>query len=473
MLNHVRLLLNSSLHISMNMKGKIMLLSAGVFLPTLLLASLFFLCGLWRSLVLASAHQALTSSYAAQTYVDRALDMDKNFSSRGVFIVFGLAQQEDCRVQAYDVQGNLLADSLRDEPALWDEDIAQAAAGVKAWTLRDMAGTSLLLFSFPVYAQGEIQGTLRFMRPLTEESHLMHRMAVTLILAILVSSITAYFLAGALAEVLVRPLAKLKHAATRIAAGNYEEQMQVQSGDEIESLAVDFECMRKSVQRAIQSLEAEQQKQKLFFDSVTHELKTPLTAIIGYAEILPRTQKPQDYQKGLAAIYKEGRRLLNLVEELLTLSRLGRPGFAVQLQSAPLKPLILEVVEEVRPRLLAQDIHLELLLEDSIAYFDHDKTKQILLNLFDNAIRHSECLTLEILLAGTTLHILDDGLGMEQETVRALLDPWRHFDVIQHAKGNGLGLAICYEIMRKQGGHLQIYSELNGGTEVVLCFAEE
>lgn len=463
-------IMRASVHLSM--KGKIMLLSAGVFLPTLLLASLFFLCGLWRSLVLASAHQALTSSYAAQTYVDRALDREENFSTRGAFIVFGLAQQEDCRVQAYDMEGNLLADSLRDEPALWDEDIAQATTGVKAWTLREMAGSSLLFFSFPVYAHGEMQGTLRFMRPLTEESHLMHRMAVALILAALVASVIAYFLAGVLAEALVRPLAKLKRAATRIASGNYEEKIQVQSGDEIESLAVDFECMRKSVQQAIQGLEAEQQKQKLFFDSVTHELKTPLTAIIGYAEILPRAQNPQDYQKGLAAIYKEGRRLLNLVEELLTLSRLGRPGFAVQLQNAPLKPLILEAVEEVRPRLSAQDIRLELLLEDSTARFDHDKTKQVLLNLFDNAIKHSECLTLEILLAGTELHILDDGLGMEQETMRALLNPWRHFDVIQHAKGNGLGLAICFEIMRKQGGHLQIYSEPNGGTEIILHFAE-
>ena len=115
------------------------------------------------------------------------------------------------------------------------------------------------------------------------------------------------------------------------------------------------------------------------------------------------------------------------------------------------------------------------MLTDDVCRFDRDKTKQVFLNILDNALRYSECMTIEIMMAGNEqqleVHILDDGIGMTKELQQALLDPVSRLRDARQAKGNGLGLAICREIMTKQGGAIDLYSHPSSGTEIVLSFA--
>lgn len=462
----------------MRMKGKVMLMSVAIFLPVLLAACSIAYSALAHSLVRASADTALRESYGAQLYVDRALEnTDKSeaaFQSHASLIAVYLSEQQGYRIQAYDVNGNLLADSVRNELSLPAGDIQEAVGGKKAWTVDETSGQTMLLLSFPVFADQQIVGVLRFLRPLTQETQLMQHTMWTMVIVILLAALLAWILAGFFADALTTPLRKLQQAAARISQGNYKEPVAIESGDEVEALARDFDKMRLGIRGYIEGLEQERRKQKMFLDSVTHEFKTPLTAIIGYAELIPRLQDEQARDRGLRSIHEEGRRLLKLVEELLALSRLGRAGFSVTNEEAPLAPLIREVVREMKPRLAEADIHLELMLTDAVCRFDRDKTKQVFLNILDNALRYSECMTIEILMAGNDrcleVHILDDGIGMTGDLQQALLDPVKRLRDARQAKGNGLGLAICREIMMKQGGSIDLYSHPSSGTEVVLGF---
>lgn len=463
----------------MRMKGKVMLMSVAIFLPVLLAACSIAYSALAHSLVQASANTSLRESYGAQLYVDRVLEgadkTEEAFRSHASLITAYLSEQLGYRIQAYDVHGSLLADSVRNELSLPAGDIQQAVAGEKAWTVDETGSEPVLLLSFPVFADQQIIGVLRFLHPLTRETQLMQRTLMMMAVVILFAALLAWVLAGFFADALTSPLHKLQQAAARISKGNYKEPVSIESGDEIEALAKDFDKMRLGIRGYIEGLEQERQKQKMFLDSVTHEFKTPLTAIIGYAELIPRLREEEAKARGLRSIHEEGRRLLKLVEELLALSRLGRTGFSVTDSEAPLAPLVREVVREVRPRLNAADIHLELMLTDDVCRFDRDKTKQVFLNILDNALRYSECMTIEIMMAGNEqqleVHILDDGIGMTEELQQALLDPVSRLRDARQAKGNGLGLAICREIMTKQGGAIDLYSHPSSGTEIVLSFA--
>lgn len=463
----------------MRMKGKVMLMSVAIFLPVLLAACSIAYSALAHSLVQASADTSLRESYGAQLYVDRVLEgADKTeaaFRSHASMITAYLSEQQGYRIQAYDARGNLLADSVRNELSLPAGDIQQAVAGEKAWTVDKTGSEAVLMLSFPVFADHHIIGVLRFLHPLTRETQLMQRTLMMMAVVILLAALLAWILAGFFADVLTSPLHKLQQAAARISQGNYQDSVRIESGDEIEALAQDFDKMRLGIRGYIEGLEQERQKQKMFLDSVTHEFKTPLTAIIGYAELIPRLHEKEAKARGLHSIHEEGRRLLKLVEELLALSRLGRTGFSVTDSEAPLAPLIREVVGEVTPRLEGADIHLELMLTDDVCRFDRDKTKQVFLNILDNALRYSECMTIEIMMAGNAqqleVHILDDGIGMTEALQQALLDPVSRLRDARQAKGNGLGLAICREIMTKQGGAIDLYSHPSSGTEIVLSFA--
>lgn len=466
------------MRICMRMKGKVMLMSVAIFLPVLLAAGSIAYSALAHSLVQASADTSLRESYGAQLYVDRVLEgadkTEESFQARASLMTAYLSEQQGYRIQAYDTQGNLLADSVRNELSLPAGDIWKAVDGEKAWAIDETGNDTVLMLSFPVFADQHIIGVLRFLRPLTRETQLMQRTLLMMVVVILLAALLAWILAGVLADALTSPLRKLQQAASRISRGDYNATVCIESGDEIEALAEDFDKMRVSIRGYIEGLEQERQKQKIFLDSVTHEFKTPLTAIIGYAELIPRLHDESAKTQGLHSIHEEGRRLLKLVEELLALSRLGRTGFSVTDRRAALAPLIREVVREVMPRLEEADIHLELMLTDDVCRFDWDKTKQVLLNLLDNALRYSECMTIEIMMASNVerleVHILDDGIGMTEAFQQALLDPVKRLHDVHQAKGNGLGLVICREIMMKQGGSIDLYSYPSSGTEVILGF---
>ena len=255
----------------------------------------------------------------------------------------------------------------------------------------------------------------------------------------------------------------LKQKSKNISEGKFKEKLHITSGDEVEDLANTFNIMSENLDKYINEIKSAKLHQKKFFDNVSHEFKTPLTAIIGFSEIIPKLNDKEKIVQSSALIEKEGKRLLNLVEEILLLAKSNKNTFEIEYTYIDVKSLIEDCLKILKIKLDNYDIKVYRNYESFFIYGDHDKTKQVFINIIDNAIKYSGCETLSISTKRSPnkmeVIIEDDGTGFIIK------------DEYVNPKGNGLGIKICKDIMQSQNYGFNIESELDVGTKVTLSFS--
>ncbi len=214
----------------------------------------------------------------------------------------------------------------RDTPAaLWRGDtlICATLPGLENFSLENAATVTVRTEEsvYAVYAS-DLQGGLRLVTAYDLTGLYRDRDAALTRFLLLEAAVLAAAAAvtALLAARLTRPLAVLTDAGQQIAAGDYARRTALHTGDEIETLSASFDKMADAVQEKIADLEADVQKREDFVGAFTHELKTPMTSIIGYADILAAMQTdPDEQREAAAAIAHEGRRLESLSHKLLAL----------------------------------------------------------------------------------------------------------------------------------------------------------
>lgn len=269
-----------------------------------------------------------------------------------------------------------------------------------------------------------------------------------------------------LARRLTRPLAVLTDAGAQIAVGDYARRTDLHTGDEIEALSRSFDKMADAVQEKIADLEADVQRREDFVGAFTHELKTPMTSIIGYADMLHTMQTdPDEQREAAAAIVHEGRRLEALSRKLLALLGLNEEG--VELTAVPLPALW--------PRLHAAcpDVTLRTPAAAPTVRGDADLLLDLLCNLVQNAAKASAPDAPVLVLCAqagdaVTLTVADRGCGIPPELIPRVTEPFYMVDKSRARRqgGSGLGLALCQRIAAAHGSALRIESEPGRGTRV-------
>lgn len=269
-----------------------------------------------------------------------------------------------------------------------------------------------------------------------------------------------------LAGQLTRPLRVLSSASARIAAGDYAGRTSLRTGDELEQVSRSFDKMADAVQEKIADLEADVQKREDFMGAFTHELKTPMTSIIGYADVLRSLQTDPDEQREAAnAIYHEGQRLEALSQKLLALLALGNE--ALDLTTLDLATLW--------PRLRAACPNANLHTPEGSwpVRGDADLLLDLLCNLVQNAVKAGPPdapVTVRCQQGPDTvaLEVADRGCGIPAEELPRVTEPFYMVDKSRARKqgGSGLGLALCKRIAAAHGSDLQIESTPGQGTTV-------
>lgn len=281
------------------------------------------------------------------------------------------------------------------------------------------------------------------------------------------------FFAIRLAKSLHKPIDQLRQMAYRLANGDYESKIELNEYVEIAQLSASFNAMADGIELHIKQLKEEKEKQKDFLDRITHELKTPLTAIIGYVDLIPKLQSKEDVQESLRYVAVESERLLSLVEELLKSSKYGTSTFEVSPTVVNIKELAEEAVSIVKLRLQQFEIEVMNELTEVHVVADFDKTKQIFLNVLDNAIKYSDATQVRMNVIinekEAKVFVHDDGIGMD-ECVLAEWNESPEGKVLPSSYGNGYGLYICQEIVNKQGGSMRIESSEEMGTAICITF---
>lgn len=275
------------------------------------------------------------------------------------------------------------------------------------------------------------------------------------------AAVTAVF-----ARRMTRPLRTLTTASAEIADGDYARRTGLHTGDEIETLSSSFDKMADAVQEKITALQADVRQREDFMGAFAHELKTPMTSIIGYADMLRTIQaSPAEQYEAAGAIYHEGRRLEALSGKLLALLGLGEE--TITLQTTALAALW--------PRLQAAcpGVPLQLPACDAAVQADADLLLDLLCNLVGNAVKASEPgQPVEVRAAEggdtVTLTVADHGCGIPQSEISRVTEPFYMVDKSRARKqgGSGLGLALCKRIAEVHGSDLHIESTPGEGTRV-------
>ena len=261
------------------------------------------------------------------------------------------------------------------------------------------------------------------------------------------------------------PLQKLQIAASHIAAGNYAERAAVSSADEVGALAKDFNTMAESVEQRIGELTETAERQRLFISGVTHEFKTPLTALLLNVDSLQNTCMSEDEQaETLDRISQQSRWLEQLVQKLLkliTLNQLPAP------KPVSVPPLLDRVRDNTEASLSARGITLETCCTVDRLNLDADLMQSVLVNLVDNAAKASSAgQTVMLSVSPEGFTVQDRGCGIPQDEINRITEPFYMVDRSRSKKagGMGLGLALVKEIVAAHGGTLEIKSEVGAGT---------
>lgn len=275
------------------------------------------------------------------------------------------------------------------------------------------------------------------------------------------AAVTAVF-----ARRMTRPLRTLTTASAEIADGDYARRTGLHTGDEIETLSSSFDKMADAVQEKITALQADVRQREDFMGAFAHELKTPMTSIIGYADMLRTIQaSPAERYEAAGAIYHEGWRLEALSGKLLALLGLGE-------ETITLQPTALAALW---PRLQAAcpGVPLQLPACDAAVQADTDLLLDLLCNLVGNAVKASEPgQPVEVQAADNgdtvTLTVADHGCGIPQSEISRVTEPFYMVDKSRARKqgGSGLGLALCKRIAEVHGSDLHIESTPGEGTRV-------
>ena len=277
------------------------------------------------------------------------------------------------------------------------------------------------------------------------------------------------------AWVLTRPLDKLAKTAQALADGDLSRRSGITSRDEIGALAREFDAMAAQQEAHIAALQATMEGQDRFIGSFTHELKTPMTAILGYADLLRQgTLSPAEQAQAANYIFSEGKRLERLSLKLLDLH-------LAEHQSPTLVPadptaLLQDLTAPLVPRLAAQGITLTLQGEAGACLLEPDLFRSLVLNLLDNSRKAIEgtgtiAVTVALTEQGCCLTVQDTGRGMPPDVLSHLTEAFYRVDKSRSRAqgGAGLGLALCQRIVSLHGGTIHFASQPGQGTTVTVC----
>ncbi len=276
---------------------------------------------------------------------------------------------------------------------------------------------------------------------------------------------------------LLRPLAALDRSARRVASGRYSERLDESGSDELAALARDMNAMAQAVQDRVGQLEQVAEDRRVFIGNLAHEMKTPLTSILGFADLLylPKEVSDADRVEYARVISEEAKRLKSLSGKLLELITLGSAN--IELAPAPLNEVVDEVAVSLRPVMEQSGLTLTCACPDVTVDMDRELFKSLLYNLLDNGRKASErggTLELSANAGGGTVAILvrDHGRGIPQDEIGKVTQPFYMVDKSRARKagGAGLGLALCREITDVHRGTMDIRSALGEGTLITLTF---
>ncbi|MCX7951760.1 MAG: HAMP domain-containing histidine kinase [Clostridiales bacterium] len=290
-------------------------------------------------------------------------------------------------------------------------------------------------------------------------SNLSKQFTYLLFVAIVISILGAFFISNRF----TKPILEINNAAKKISNGNYDVRLTITTNDEIEELSNTINLMAENLSKT-------EKLRRDFIANVTHEFRTPLGIIKGYAEALYDDIVPIDERKEyIEDIIEEVERLNRLVNENLELSKIESGNIDLKFERLNLYDLLKDIVDKIK--ILKGNRDIRLLGEDIFINGDREYLERAILNILSNSIKHTkEDGSIEIILSNVnepTINIKDDGEGIEEKHLPYIFE--RFYRVKEKGVG-GLGLSIAKEIIKLHNGEINVTSKVGEGTIFIIKF---
>lgn len=264
-----------------------------------------------------------------------------------------------------------------------------------------------------------------------------------------------------------RPIEQINEATKKVALGEYDIELETKREDEIGELTNNFNKMTRG-------LKSTENLQKEFINNVSHEIKTPVSSIEGFAKFLKDKNLTDEEREEYAnIIIEEAKRLENLTGKILKLSKLNNQEIITNKQEIEVAEQIRKAISLLEPKWSKKDIKINVSLEEKIFLGDEDLIFQVWVNIIDNAIKFSnegENIDIKVYEKDSNINveIKDHGIGMKEEELEKVYDRFYQIDRSHSKEGSGLGLAIVKRIVELSEGKIEIKSKENKGTTVIV-----
>jgi signal transduction histidine kinase len=276
-----------------------------------------------------------------------------------------------------------------------------------------------------------------------------------------------------LTDGILKPLKELNYAAEMISSGDLDYEMKYKKDDEIGKFCSEFDIMRLRLKESLEKQVRFEQSRTQLIASITHDLKTPLTSIKGYVEVLEDgiIQDPEVINNYLRIIGNKTNQLNHLIDDLFTFSKMELGEFQIAPDNISCVRLFNEILSQKHLDFQDGDINFvyECPTEDCQLYVDEFRIHQVLENLISNARKFTKTYIKFYARKHRDFfefYIEDDGVGIPQNELPLIFDHFYKVDKSRtySSKGTGLGLAICKQIVEAHGGTISVRSEVDKGS---------
>ncbi|MBU3127528.1 HAMP domain-containing sensor histidine kinase [Clostridium tagluense] len=436
------------------------------------------------------------NTYLRQYFELKNKDMySNNFNNSSNGIASDLSIKVGNRIMIYSYEGKFLVDSANANGKVLnyedsdnknnysDEDLKISINNKSAFTIVPVKDKYLVVFSCPIINNKKSIGIVRSVMDYSEIfSSSKNLLKLTNTFVLLVFGVIFLFVVLVATKITI-PILKLSKVIKEVAKGNFEEDINITSKDEIEELSLNFNKMKNRIKNQIETIENDRDDlrkiaghRKVFFDNITHEMKTPLTIISGYCQILVKQDfKDKEFaRKSMKKINDESERMHNMVIELLEISKVESNLISYIEEEVNVSQILGVACNDMKIRANKYEIHIEKVIDKEVIVLGNpNEIRRVIINIIDNSIKYGNVnSTINVKLSkengNCNIIIKDKGQGIPSNKLEMIFEPFYRVDkqISREAGSSGLGLSIVKKIIDKHNGSIKIISEKGKGTEV-------
>lgn len=416
--------------------------------------------------VMKSTRESIKYTLSVRDYVFK----DKALVQEGDYLIEYISLNYDSKLEISDVNGELIATNIEEKPIEFTNNLPEVKDGKTIVNVKYTNNSLTGILSYPIIINKSYIGIVNLTKDYTPLFIEYKKAINTLTLIETALIIFIFAISYRITNKIVTPIETLTSASKKLGEGNYDIDVNIKGNDEIAILSQEFINMKSKIQEQFLDIEKEKEKveklalsRKIFFDTVTHELKTPLTSIIGYSEmILENVVDDEEFKfRAINRIHSESERLNTLVLEIIKISK-GLSSINDTYEDIDISEIIEQTVTDLNIKAMKYNLKINSNIKAELLHIKPNKIKEVLINVIDNAIKYSNKDSIINVTSYTNSDIYTIEISnhtenpIPEEIYNHIFEPFIKSKFSEDEYSTGLGLYLCNEIIKDHNGSINI-----------------